>query len=193
MEDLGLFRDGVFVFTSDHGEEFLEHGGLMHSGAAHEEVARVPLFLFGGGIEPGDVRLGASLVDVAPTLAGRSGIPRPPRWVGADLLGMDRERTLFVCTRNVDRRLLGIVRGSHKLLAEASPEVELPRDVRAAFDLSADPREQTDLRGAASWPDELARAARGPWEAVRAPLLPAEAVQMDPGVLEEMRALGYGE
>jgi arylsulfatase A-like enzyme len=193
LERRGFFRAGLFVFTSDHGEEFQEHGGVTHSGMPHEELARVPLFFFGGGIEPGDVRLGASLVDVAPTLAARCGVERAPAWVGADLFRLSAERILFSSVRMEHSRLLTVVNGAHKLLAEGSPDVELPRHVTSAFDLAVDPGERDDVRGTAGWPDDLARAAASEWERIRLPLAAAPDVELDAERLDELRAMGYGE
>jgi arylsulfatase A-like enzyme len=49
----GLDRTTVFVLTSDHGEEFLEHGLLYHGGNLYEESVRVPLMFSGPGIAAG--------------------------------------------------------------------------------------------------------------------------------------------
>jgi arylsulfatase A-like enzyme len=53
LETLGLDRKTVFVLTSDHGEEFLEHGLLYHGGNLYEESVRVPLMFAGPGIAAG--------------------------------------------------------------------------------------------------------------------------------------------
>jgi arylsulfatase A-like enzyme len=192
LERHGLFRNGLFVFTSDHGEAFLEHGDILHEGAPFEELTRIPLFVFGNGVQPRDVRLGASLVDLAPTLAARCGIERGASWAGADLLALRAERMLFSCVLNDDRRQLAVVRGNLKLHAAAAPEVELPRDATAAFDLAADPAERFDLRDRAAWPRELADVAASAWSTIRAPLVPAAILHLDPEAIHELRDLGYG-
>jgi arylsulfatase A-like enzyme len=195
LEARGLFRDGVLVFTSDHGEEFLEHGGLLHGGEAHEELARVPLFIHGAGLAPRDVHLGASLVDLPPTLARLSGLAPDPAWGGRDLLALADERVLFSCARGGrgKGRVLAVTHGARKLHATGIPEVELPGGVRAAYDLAADPREQHDVRATAAWPDELARRAAPDWAAVLAPLATASELTLDAAELEALRELGYGE
>src|SRR5262249_16681448 len=38
----GLDR-AIVIFTSDHGEEFLDHGGLLHRQTLYDEILRVPL------------------------------------------------------------------------------------------------------------------------------------------------------
>ena len=46
LEKEGLYSDkDLFVFTSDHGEEFNEHKGLQHRRTLYEEVVRVPLVM----------------------------------------------------------------------------------------------------------------------------------------------------
>ena len=42
----------LVVVTSDHGEEFLEHGGYLHARTLYNEVLRVPLVMAGPGIPP---------------------------------------------------------------------------------------------------------------------------------------------
>lgn len=52
------------VFTSDHGEEFFDHGGFRHGPALYPESVHVPLWVRGEGIEPGDLHHPVSLVDL---------------------------------------------------------------------------------------------------------------------------------
>ena len=44
-EELDLYRDTVFVFFSDHGEEFWDHGTTIHSHSLYQEQLHVPLIL----------------------------------------------------------------------------------------------------------------------------------------------------
>lgn len=57
------------VFTSDHGEEFFEHGGFKHGSSVYPEVSRVPLLLRGRGAEPGDWEQPVSLVHLKEVLS----------------------------------------------------------------------------------------------------------------------------
>lgn len=57
------------VFTSDHGEEFFDHGGFRHGPALHTESVQVPLWLFDDTValrqgSVGDVDRPRSLVDL---------------------------------------------------------------------------------------------------------------------------------
>jgi arylsulfatase A-like enzyme len=54
LEELGLGDGTLVVLTSDHGEEFLEHGRHFHGYTAYGEVLNVPLLLWWpGGLGPG--------------------------------------------------------------------------------------------------------------------------------------------
>ena len=50
-------RDLLVVVTSDHGEEFGEHGGFLHGGHLYRETIHVPLVLWQPGIIPGGIRV----------------------------------------------------------------------------------------------------------------------------------------
>lgn len=87
LGELGLADRTVVIITSDHGEEFLEHGRLTHE-QVYDECLRVPLVVVGPAVATGrripelvmTVDLTPTildLLDVAPrgTLAGRSLAP----------------------------------------------------------------------------------------------------------------------
>lgn len=82
----GLIDQTIIVITSDHGEEFLEHGHLMHGKFHFEEVIRVPLIVRGPDV-PRNRRIGhpVSLVDIMPTVLGCLGIDTPDVQDGVDL------------------------------------------------------------------------------------------------------------
>jgi len=68
LEALGLARDLTVIITSDHGEEFLEHGRLAHNQVYYETV-HVPLILVHPDLAGGSrVATMAATADVAPTL-----------------------------------------------------------------------------------------------------------------------------
>ena len=77
--------DTVIVLTSDHGEQFLEHGGLEHNTNLHDELLRVPLIVRAPNLAPRRVDAQVQLVDVLPTIVGMAGGAAPPRIHGRDL------------------------------------------------------------------------------------------------------------
>jgi len=76
----------LLIFTSDHGEEFQEHAGWMHS-KLYRETLHVPLFFYWPGVIPPDRVIPGQvrLLDVAPTLLDLLGIDPPPQMQGLSL------------------------------------------------------------------------------------------------------------
>jgi len=70
LEALGLTEKTIVVFTSDHGEELLDHDMLEHGHALWTEVVKVPLIIAGPGLPEGQrVLAEVSNRHLAPTLA----------------------------------------------------------------------------------------------------------------------------
>lgn len=74
LEALGLSDEVTVVLTSDHGEEFLDHGRLVHE-QIYPEQLRVPLIFvhpeLTGGRRPTRI---VESIDIAPTLSDIAGI-----------------------------------------------------------------------------------------------------------------------
>jgi arylsulfatase A-like enzyme len=70
IDTLGLADNTILVITSDHGEEFAEHGRRRHGSNVTNEILHVPLLLRAPGILPLGVRRDGpmALMDLVPTL-----------------------------------------------------------------------------------------------------------------------------
>ncbi len=85
LADSGLSDETIVMLTSDHGEEFYEHGNWRHGNQVYDEVVRVPLLIRVPGGERGKVRHDpAMLVDILPTALGLLGIDAGERVAGLD-------------------------------------------------------------------------------------------------------------
>ncbi|HJO26602.1 MAG: hypothetical protein CMK00_05590 [Planctomycetes bacterium] len=74
LEALGLAGETVIAYTSDHGEEWLDHGLLTHGHAVHKELTLIPLILAGPGVRSGAVEAAVtSNRHLATTLAAFGG------------------------------------------------------------------------------------------------------------------------
>jgi arylsulfatase A-like enzyme/HEAT repeat protein len=130
----------IFILTSDHGEEFKEHGGYYHGSSLYEEQIRVPLLIGVPGLKPQVIPTPAQLVDIVPTTLALLGqrIPESARGrsLVPELLGkIDRGRAAFseVHTKKMVRY------GDWKLIHDfRSGTYEL-------YDLRSDPRERLNL------------------------------------------------
>ena len=83
LEGLGLAEQTLIAFTSDHGEEWGEHGGQGHGTTLHAEQVRVPLILAGPGMGVGTTSdLPLSSLDLAPSLLAALDLDAPTSFLG---------------------------------------------------------------------------------------------------------------
>ncbi len=70
LKEMALYDQAMIIFTSDHGEEFYDHGGWGHGHSLYDESLKVPLLIK----FPNSKYLGSkvehivSLVDIVPTI-----------------------------------------------------------------------------------------------------------------------------
>ena len=81
-------RPTITALTSDHGEEFLDHGGFEHGHTLYGELTRIPLILNGANIPTGAVRTVVSHSDMFQTFIAAAGAKKPENTGGEDLLAL---------------------------------------------------------------------------------------------------------
>jgi arylsulfatase A-like enzyme len=192
LSELGLAQNTVLVVLSDHGEEFWDHGSVIHAHALYEEQVRVPLIWRLPGKDFAGKRLDAvvRLLDVGPTVL--------------DLLGLEAQAEFY------GRSLLPMMRGADRSSGPALSEIRLKKSWTAfpwklhtdgktgevrLFHLVSDPEEKNDV--AEANPDVV----RSLWMQTRAYLKgesSREILELDPEIEDEalrkqLRALGYIE
>lgn len=132
----------LFVLTSDHGEEFGEHGGTNHGSSLFDEQVRVPLLFAGPGIADREVQAPVSLTAVASTLLEWLGVPAPsPMGDAPNLDDLLREGERFAppVLACVDQQRM-IAKGQHKLIQDRG------RSYLALYNLKDDPGERRPLK-----------------------------------------------
>jgi len=145
----------VVIITSDHGDEFGEHGKFGHE-TVYDGILRVPLIIAGPSIEGNTVvKQQVSLIDLAPTIMGIVGIRSPRSFQGRSLLSMiegkEESEAGTISTivhfgmrqREVDiaYRIPGWKYIRTESLNGSSPVVE------EVYDLKKDPGETNNLHG----------------------------------------------
>jgi arylsulfatase A-like enzyme len=159
LEDRGLTRNTLVIFTNDNGGEWLSRNApLFHrKGTLWEGGIRVPAILRWPGQLPAGrttPQVGITMDLTASILAATSTpIPADARLEGANLLPIlrgdspPRERTLFWRINAPERQQLAVRSGPWKLLVDGGQLL--------LFDLPKDIGEKTDL--ALRRPDLVAR------------------------------------
>ena len=190
-----LERTWILV-VADHGEEFLEHGKLLH-GTLHDEIVRVPLLvvppLEGDDLPQTPVRVAEQvrLIDVLPTVLSLARLPSP-----ADIEGVD----LVPCMRNADACSSHPATLNDRGLRFEGFKLFRHEAGTSLYDLERDPGEQTDLSSRPEMQERMAALNTllgdlvSRQEAMRERILQGEAspaVEMDPEAQERLKALGY--
>lgn len=88
LEKLNVLRDSVVIITSDHGDEFNEHGGLSHADKMYSELIDVPLLIYGSG-RTGVSDTLVSNLDIPPTIVRLFELPPVPDFEGRSLLPVE--------------------------------------------------------------------------------------------------------
>ena len=92
LEERGELENTLIVVTSDHGEEFFDHGGWGHGHSLHRELVHVPLILSWPNHLPENRRIDSQVrsVDILPTLLNLVEL-RSPDQIGGIALPLDNE------------------------------------------------------------------------------------------------------
>jgi len=203
LRELGLYDDVVFVVTSDHGEEFNEHGSYGHGHSIFQELLHVPLMVrWNGVIEPRRIGPAVSTMDIAPTVLEATGIDIPDEFEGRSLLstarGQARPGPAIAFSDKLDDRRVAVAAG-YKLVIRGNL-------TWAFFNLRTDPGEQTQIDSGSRHPialrylrglygQHLGAADRGDWlhagTESTSRVLPQTESQIDAEMCRQLRALGY--
>lgn len=173
----GAEPPALVLFTSDHGEALGAHGELTHGLFAYEPTLKVPLVLWGPGVEPGRDGRAARHVDIVPTVLEALALAPPGRLPGHSLLGPPSAgvETYFEALTTALHRgwapLFGVIRDGVKVVDLPEPElyrlVEDPEERENRYGAEAElARELLARRPATAWPPQRP-AAIGDEEAAR--------------------------
>ena len=208
LDRMGRLDETLVVVTSDHGEEFFEHGGWNHGRSVYEEIVHIPLIVSGaplGAVRGETLDAPVRQIDVLPTLLDAVGAETPEEVHGRSLwgaitdgepgdgrdardegAGMVYVEGCFLQPEGFDGQAL--VDFPWKLVTVSGDDTTTTR----LFDLAMDPGEIVDATHTApSMADSLHRESFR-WARVASLFDPeARSVRLDPETVEALRRLGY--
>ena len=202
LSELGLANDTLIVVTSDHGEEFDDHGSWGHGHSVYQELLHVPLMFRLPNRVPAGTKVGeaVSTLDISATVTDLLGVPAMAHNEGHALVGLmlgeaPSQPAVAFSDFQDDRRV--ITTGRWKLILRGNLTSTM-------FDLVADPMEKNQL-DASAFPigrrysrmllgQFLGASDRGDWlsaEQKGGTQLERENAEMDDTIRDQLRALGY--
>lgn len=145
LRQRNLWDQSLVILTSDHGEEFLEHGEFIHSQPYVENLSIPLLFRLPagelGGTRRSDV---VRLTDLLPTVFDRLGIERPSGIEGRSLLPLIQGERLPPVTA------LGRDKKNNQVFTLRTEQYTLVHDFGSSrselYDRLVDPNEMVDLQ-----------------------------------------------
>jgi arylsulfatase A-like enzyme len=198
IDAAGLGNDLCVVFTSDHGEEWLDHGDFEHGHTLYEELLHIPLLLrLPGRREAMRIPQSVRHVDVLPTLCAITGTRPRENFEGTSLLplirGVETEHRPVLAHGNFWSEPLTSFRDERNKVIVKPGKGEEPLSVEF-YRWREDPAERDDLAGERSEEVEATRAALVRIEkSLRAHVLTdPQRVYLPPEVQRQLESLGYG-
>jgi len=85
FDQKGLLDSSTIIITSDHGDEFSEHGGLSHDGKMYKELIHVPFLVYDKSYSSTVIDTPVSLIDIPPTICDIMGVGPAPSFKGRSL------------------------------------------------------------------------------------------------------------
>lgn len=159
MANLLMINRTLIVVTSDHGEEFNEHGLMGHGLTLYDESLKVPLIVRLPALIPKgtSIDMPVQLVDLTPTVLSLVGIAHPLKYIA----GHDLAEEIFTYQGKNDRNILAetamsgdlrfaITQGPYKYITPFDltfgEDVKIHHDAEV-YDLATDPGENDNLAG----------------------------------------------
>lgn len=150
MKELNMYENSLIIFLSDHGEEFLDHGGVGHGISLYGEQLNIPMIIFPTAVVPGNLVIDApvSQIDLFPTLDDWLSLGAPYHGSGLSL----RELILSSYDSCVNTRRLLFAEMDYQIplrsvLSENRWKYILNMESKKAeiYDLTMDQTERNDL------------------------------------------------
>ena len=193
----GLYDKSILVVLSDHGEEFLDHGGFEHGHTLYDELINIPLMIK----MPSSIRAGeiisyqVRLIDIMPTLLEILDMDIPESFQGESLLRLIKKGRAneiwpaFSEETHWGDELKAVRESCYKFITNDS------LDAFQLYNLCSDPGEKNDLANmekekAREMRKRIIRWMRSNLGRVRK-MRGEQSVDLDKKTRENLRSLGY--
>ncbi len=202
LKELGIYDNTLLIITSDHGEEFDEHGGWLHGRTVYEELIRVPLVIkFPDSDYKGkQIESMCRLIDILPTALETAGIKYDGSSIeGKSLIsflkGSENEDRVFISDlahKNVPDpcpALIATNKNRLKFIIQKSKEGVKSIEV---YDLNRDSHERNDIFKRTQTLRQDILKELDAYYAEKAKLQrKKQRIRMDKELEEKLKALGY--
>jgi len=187
LREHNLYEKTLIIFTSDHGEEFGEHGMMgWHGTTLFDEVLHIPLIIkfpnsaFSTSVVNQQVRS----IDILPTLLDALDIHSEGIFEGTSLINSinGKKEKLYAVSE---------IGGFGKSIRTEAWKYYRIRSSEMFFNLNSDPLEQTDLLSANLDTKEQLKNVLESFVSKRPLSLPKDRAKLDKKTLEQLKALGY--
>ncbi|MBI2122314.1 MAG: sulfatase [Candidatus Sungbacteria bacterium] len=140
---LGLSENTIIVFTSDHGEEFMEHGMLSHL-QLYNELLRVPLIIRAPNLKKSvAVDQIVRSIDILPTILELLHIRRIPPVHGVSLIPASRKNLNLLAIAETETRGCAVQNKKYKYIYPRYKSYKIRTD--ELYDLEKDPEEKNNI------------------------------------------------
>jgi arylsulfatase A-like enzyme len=183
----GLYDKTIIIFTSDHGEEFGEHGMMgWHSHTLYDELLKVPLIIKfpDSAYASSTVEAQVRSIDILPTVLDVLGIAAPEGIEGVSLTKWFSSKKSIPLLSVSEQDTEGIRHPS----AIRSRQWKYYDNLihKLLFDLQADPLEQKPLKGGGNLAEQLEeildrQATKGT----------SKKTEINPDTIKRLKSLGY--
>ena len=192
LRKAGLYDQAMIIVTSDHGEQFFDHGLWRHSNSVYQSLLHIPLVIKYPGQRQGSVvREPVGGIDIMPTVLRALGEGCPScEGRALQTAGAGDPPPLFTYLmgkQELRPMIRSVMAHGWKLIQSRTPGDVSDR----LFNVDRDPREQDDQL---VQHNDIAAYLAGlldRYQEKAGPTLVAHAISLKPAETERLRALGY--
>lgn len=193
LEKNGLLSNTIVIITSDHGEEFLEHGGILHGRTLYNEVLHVPLLIRLPNGEGAGTKITTpiSISEISGTITTLMGTKT--KLPGRNLISLSNsvaEQPIFaelLHPPHGESKTIAVIAGDKKLIYQ---EDENKKTHIELYFLNEDPQERIDR--APEFPDIVQEMIKLIEPLLSTPVYSQkDASRLSPDVIKKLKAIGY--